>query len=168
MMRNIKLAKRNKWGRFIKNSDSVYHSNPHKKKLNFLCEECNKISKKLPWEFKTTSAKRRLCSRKCWREYISKNNPRGKEHWSFKGGKWKNQQGYIELRYWQDGSLIRILEHRKIMEDFLKRKLTDNEIVHHINGIKEDNRIENLQIVLRQFHQGEVCCPYCRKQFAVK
>jgi len=45
-----------------------------------------------------------------------------------------------------------VAEHRYLMEQKLNRKLTNDELVHHINGDSSDNRIENLRIVSRKEH----------------
>lgn len=47
---------------------------------------------------------------------------------------------------------IKYKEHRMVMEAYIGRKLNKEELIHHINGIKDDNRIENLQIVTRSEH----------------
>lgn len=47
---------------------------------------------------------------------------------------------------------IKYDEHRMIIENYLGRKLNRNEVVHHINGDKSDNRIENLKVMSLSEH----------------
>jgi hypothetical protein len=43
-------------------------------------------------------------------------------------------------------------EHDVVMESEIGRRLTKDEVVHHINGNKLDNRIENLKLMTKSTH----------------
>ena len=70
---------------------------------------------------------------------------------SWKGGK-LYLSGYVLIKTEGHpfGSHGYVQEHRLIMEKHLGRYLDRKERVHHINGIKDDNRIENLQLMASQ------------------
>lgn len=77
---------------------------------------------------------------------LAKKGPKGP---NWKGGIHHTRLGYIERlcpNHPHANSLGYILEHRLIMEIYIGRVLLPTEIVHHINGIRDDNRIENLML----------------------
>ena len=95
--------------------------------------------------------KRIYCSTHCW-EQIKK----GKTHPSWNGGKCKID-GYIYIYNPRHPFTTKgryVCEHRLIMEKSIGRFLTKNEVVHHINRIRDDNRIENLIIMTDSKHKS--------------
>jgi hypothetical protein len=67
---------------------------------------------------------------------------RVENHQSYKGGH-LNQDGYRVIPTRKGKTM---LEHRYVMERYIGRELSIDENVHHINGKRDDNRIENLEL----------------------
>jgi hypothetical protein len=84
-----------------------------------------------------------------WR-LAGENNP------IWKGGRTSTAGGYIYLlrrNHPMSGKNGYVLEHRLVMAEKLGRMLGDDEHVHHINGVKDDNRPENLAVVSGSDHK---------------
>lgn len=61
----------------------------------------------------------------------------------------KNWDGYDRLQIWKDGKCKFISWHRIVADTFLT-KSNENDVVNHKNGIKNDNRVENLEWVTQK------------------
>lgn len=104
-----------------------------------ICPECGKT-------FRPLRSISKYCSRVC--------------HWKNNGGRnkksevwWENPKGYIEGKIWVNDSFqIRVKRHRFVMEGYLGRPLEKWEDVHHIDGNKSNNAIENLELISHSEH----------------
>lgn len=83
---------------------------------------------------------------------------KGKQSMAWKGGKHIDRHGYIQV--WipehpnaRMGGYIH--EHRLIMSEYLGRPLLRHENVHHKNGSRSDNRLENLELWVTMQPSGQ-------------
>ncbi|KKN56453.1 hypothetical protein LCGC14_0572260 [marine sediment metagenome] len=126
------------------------------------CLDCGQVRKVRIRNGKSESKRCRGCSAKVrWSELLGDKNP------FWKGGRTRHTQGYILVSVPNDSFFasmvfrrgakgrerLYILEHRLVMAKHLGRCLQSWEIIHHKNGIKDDNGIANLQLVSDDRHK---------------
>ncbi len=135
------------------------------------CPECGK--RWIP-AYRSNMQRAVHCSKSCALKAMHKANPgihSGAKSGRWKGGRQIDQHGYVMV--WApdhhsnaNNKRIYVQEHRLIMEAMLGRHLKRGEQVHHKNGIRDDNRPENLELWTHSQPAGvrkgdELHCPTC-------
>lgn len=121
------------------------------KLIKKICIECKKEfigdsrphHKRCSLKCRNTSISWKKCRSLNAKKYIGNKNP----HW--KGGRGNTGKGYIWIYspyHPFKNRQNQVLEHRLVMEKHIKRFLLPQEVVHHINGNKQDNNLKNLKI----------------------
>lgn len=86
------------------------------------------------------------------------------KNWRWTGGRSVTSAGYVRLKLAPDDPFVcmatktrnrHVMEHRYVMAHHLGRPLLPDENVHHLNGVKDDNRIENLELWSTTQPQGQ-------------
>lgn len=111
----------------------------------FACIDCGKER----WVLVRQGKPGYLC---CWR--CSRVKEVGEKSSNWRGGRVRTGEGYIEVRLPKDNFFYSmanhqgyVMEHRLVMAKHLSRCLLPWEIVHHRNSIKDDNKLENLELL---------------------
>lgn len=118
-------------------------------------------------EFGTIDIRQRFCSKQCGR--VGRRHPAGADVYNWRGGRTTNN-GYVRARSPGHPRTTKknpyVLEHILVMERSIGRYLLRHERVHHRNGRRADNRIENLELWHMKDPPGvrasDYHCPGCR------
>ena len=123
---------------------------PKKVKIKGICKQCGK-------EFEICSYMRiKFCNRQCYRQWI-KENFYGENHPSWKGGQTTDTKGYVFItmpNHPRANKRGYVKRARLVAEKTLGRYLYPNEIPHHRNEIKGDDRPENIEVMTEGKHQS--------------
>jgi hypothetical protein len=134
------------------------HDGASRWKIETKCPVCGKVYWLKEPSIRTGKTKM------CYKCAISRLKAKGKDHLGYKNGRVKKPSGYINVLLNENDPLISmsidgnyVAEHRYVVAKKLGRPLKESEHVHHLNGKKDDNRIENLKLLDGNIHQIVTC-----------
>lgn len=78
----------------------------------------------------------------CYRKEVTRARSLGNKNPRWTGGRQVTKHGYVRVPV--RGK--KVFEHRVVMEKKLGRRLLPGETIHHLNGIRDDNRPKNLEL----------------------
>jgi len=137
----------------IKRGRELGYRNAWRKYIWTACERCGKEK----WS-RLIVSNSKPATKFCRSCLIGKGN-NGNKNGQWKGGEYKNKAGYIvvwlpteDFFYLMVNKEGHVLKHRLVMAKHLGRCLQLWEVVHHKNGIKDDNHIENLMLTTQGDH----------------
>ena len=137
----------------VAEAESTFRNRPPRKPLkirNYLCR-CTCGTERVVAMSRLKNGRSTSCG--CLRaELVSR---KGEESPNWKGGvsRWLRPDGYVSLLF--SDTKRRVVEHRYVMEQHLGRRLLSSERVHHRNGERADNRIENLELWVTSHPAGQ-------------
>lgn len=125
--------------RLLSHEEGAFNNVKPQTHPTFVCPQCGETAKR---RYNKANQgydyKQKFCSKAC------------ADASQFKGG-FIDKKGYVVLRVGE----VQTFEHRLVMEGVLGRKLEAHETVHHKNGIRHDNRPENLELWAGRHGRGQ-------------